>query len=68
MRAKGETRRFRCPRCKKPIILVELDPRSQRDTGCDLVAICKTCDREFTAEEWRRRHGPFDPYRDAHSR
>jgi hypothetical protein len=45
--------------------LIEVDPKARPISNCDLVAICRKCDRVFTAEEWRRRHGPFDPYRDA---
>ena len=65
MRTKREARRFQCPRCKKPIDLIEIDPRSRRTTDCAIVAICRRCDRVFTAEDWHKRHGPFDPYRDA---
>jgi RNase P subunit RPR2 len=66
MRITREAKRFQCPRCKKPIELIEVDPKARRVSSCDLVAICRKCDRVFTAEDWHRRHGPFDPYRDAH--
>jgi transcription elongation factor Elf1 len=65
MRTKREAKRFQCPRCKKAIELIEVDPKARPISDCDLVAICRRCDRVFTAEEWHRRHGPFDPYQDA---
>lgn len=64
MRTQREARRFQCPRCKKAIELIEVDPRTRRTGECGVVAICRRCDRVFTAEQWRRRYGPFDPYRD----
>lgn len=67
MRTKREAKRFQCPRCGKPIELIPIDPKGRRITDCEVVAICRRCDRVFTAEDWRRRHGPFDPYRDANA-
>src|SRR5690606_40227716 len=36
-----EAKRFQCPRCKKPIELIEVDPKARRISSCDMVAICR---------------------------
>ena len=44
MRTRREAKRFQCPRCRKPIELIAIDPRSRRITNCEVVAICRRLD------------------------
>jgi uncharacterized protein with PIN domain len=63
-----EDERFLCPNCGHVIELKSIDSIINTDdetyTINELIAVCTNCDRLFTAEQWHRRHGIFDPYWD----
>ena len=56
--------RFFCPECRRIIAFVigtDYDPRTN---WLRLTAMCPDCCRAFSEEEWRERHGAFQPRSD----
>lgn len=59
--------RFQCPICKKNISLAVTSDRNPETKSFRITGICVDCRRAFSAKEWRRRHGPHDPWDDEDS-
>lgn len=57
--SKAVDARMTCPNCGRLVELREVAVESNADiTECAIAALCRSCSRVYTAEQWRRFYGP----------